>query len=107
MNFKEYVSGKQQGPGQQQTGQQQAGQNTGGMPNMGNVNMGNMPGMGDIENQLRQAQGMSRDDMMNELRKAKQSGSLNDQSLRQLLDMLGTNLTEQQRRNILSMVNNL
>lgn len=103
MDFKEYVSGK---PNQGQN-QQQAGPNTGGIPNMGNMNMGNMPNMGDLENQVRQVQGMSKDDMMSELRRAKQSGSLNDKSLRQLLDMLGGNMTEQQKRNILNMVNNL
>jgi hypothetical protein len=103
MDFKEYVSGKpNQGPGQQQ-----AGPNTGNMPNMGNANMGSMPNVGNIENQIRQVQGMSMDDMMGELRKAKQSGSLNDGSLRQLLDMMGSTLTEQQRRNILNLVNNL
>lgn len=103
MDFKEYVSGKPQEPGQQQ----QTGQNTGGMPNMGNMNMGNMSNIGDLENQMRQVQGMNKDDMMNELRRAKQSGSLNDKSLRQVLDMMGGNLTEQQKRNILNMVNNL
>lgn len=66
----------------------------------------NIP-MNDVEAQIQQYENMSRNDMMNELRKAKQSGSLNDQSLRQFLDAMGNNLTQEQRRNIINLVNNL
>lgn len=89
MDFKDYVSGKQNG------NKQQGGQGQGNIP------------FNDLEGQIRQYQNMSKDDMMNELRRAKQSGSLNDQSLRAFMDALGGNLTEQQKRNILNMVNNL
>lgn len=87
MDFKEYVSGKQKRGGRQ-------GGSQGGM-------------MGDLENQVQQVQGMSKEDMMSELRRAKQSGSLNEQSLRAFMDAMGSNLTEQQRRTILNLVNNL
>jgi uncharacterized protein YneF (UPF0154 family) len=90
MDFKDYVSGKQN-----QGHNQQAG------PNFGNMPIGN------LEDQVKQVQGMSKDDMMSELRRAKQSGSLNENSLRGFLDSMGANLTEQQRRNILNLVNNL
>lgn len=63
--------------------------------------------MNDIEGQIRQYENMNKNDMMSELRKAKQSGSLNEQSLRQFLDAMGNNLTQEQRRNIMNLVNNL
>lgn len=63
--------------------------------------------LNDIEGQIHQYENMSRNDMMDELRRAKQSGSLNEQSLKQFLDAMGGNLTEQQRRNIISLVNSL
>ncbi len=63
--------------------------------------------MNDVEGEIRRYENMSRGDMMDELRRAKASGSLNEQSLRQFLDAMGGNLTEQQRRNIISLVNNL
>lgn len=89
MDFKEYVSGKQNGHKQQ-----------------GGPGQGNIP-LNDLEGQIKQYQNMSRDDMMSELKRAKQSGSLNEQSLRAFMDSLGGNLTEQQRRSILNLVNNL
>jgi hypothetical protein len=63
--------------------------------------------MNDIEGEIRRYENMSRNDMMDELRRAKQSGSLNEQSLRQFIDAMGGNLTEQQRRNIINLVNSL
>jgi len=66
----------------------------------------NIP-MDDVEEQARRYENLSKNDMMDELKRAKASGSLNEQTLRQFLDAMGGNLTEQQRRNIISLVNNL
>ena len=66
----------------------------------------NIP-MEGMEGEMRRYENMSKGDMMDELRRAKASGSLNEQSLRQFLDAMGGNLTEQQRRNIISLVNGL
>ena len=90
MDFKNYVNSKQK-----------KGQNSGGGPYRDNIPMS------DVEGQIKNYENMSKGDMMDELRRAKQSGSLNEQSLRQFLDAMGNNLTEQQRRNIYNMVNNL
>ena len=90
MDFKNYV----------QTNKQKKNQN----PESGQYS--DIP-MNDVEAQIRQYDNMSRNDMMNELRKAKQSGSLNDQTLRQFMDAMGNNLTQEQRRNIINLVNSL
>ena len=68
--------------------------------------MGGVP-MNDIEGQIRQYENMSKGDMMDELRRAKQSGQMNEQSLRNFLDMMGNNISEQQKNQIINMVRNL
>ena len=90
MDFKNYVQSNRQKKSQGGAGQYEQ----------------NIP-LNDVEGQIHQYENMSRDDMMDELRRAKASGSLNEQSLRQFLDAMGGNLTEQQRRNIISLVNSL
>jgi uncharacterized protein YneF (UPF0154 family) len=89
MDFKNYV----------QSNKQKKNQNNGGSFN-------DIP-MNDVESQIKQYENMNKNDMMDELRKAKQSGSLNDQTLRQFLDAMGNNLTQEQRRNIINLVNSL
>ena len=90
MDFKNYVQSNRQKKSQGGGGQYEQ----------------NIP-LNDVEGQIHQYENMSRDDMMDELRRAKASGYLNEQSLRQFLDAMGGNLTEQQRRNIISLVNSL
>lgn len=90
MDFKNYV----------QSNKQKKNHNSGAGP------FNDIP-MSDMEGQVRQYENMNKNDMMNELLKAKQSGSLNEQSLRQFLDAMGNNLTQEQRRNIINLVNSL
>ena len=90
MDFKNYVQSNKQKKNQSPAADQ----------------MNDIP-MNDVEAQIRQYENMSRNDMMSELRKAKQSGSLNDQSLRQFMDAMGNNLTQEQRRSIINLVNSL
>jgi uncharacterized protein YneF (UPF0154 family) len=90
MDFKNYVQSNKQKQSQGRGGQYEQ----------------DVP-MNDVEGQIHRYESLSKNDMMDELRRAKQSGSLNDQSLRQFMDAMGNNLTEQQRRNIINLVNGL